>query len=100
MKAASHGGIAEARTNLLLCIGCSGKQGDVAEKVGPTQHTVRQVFNDLVQDGDRIKVRTAARWRSRLGEDGFDRLDSALRQVIALSEPSALPRMPQGGKKD
>jgi DNA-binding MarR family transcriptional regulator len=53
-----------------------------------------------MRDADRIKLQIEARWRELLGDAGFDRLDNALRQVIALSEPPALLPKPQSGKKD
>lgn len=130
MAKAGHGWFAQARGNILVYIGPKGiRQGDLAEKAGLTKQAVQQFVDDLVQDGivmrtaddtdararlvrltnagevamrdaDRIKVQIEARWRALLGDDDFDRLDRALRQVIALSEASALPRKPQGGKKD
>ncbi|WP_431298581.1 hypothetical protein [Tabrizicola sp. BL-A-41-H6] len=48
---------------------------------------------------DRIKLHIEARWRDNLGDAGVDRLGRAFSQVIALSEASALPPKPQGGKK-
>lgn len=53
-----------------------------------------------MRDADRIKVQIESRWRAFLGDDGFERLDSALRAVVALSAPPALLPTPQGGKKD
>ena len=130
MAAAGHGWFAQARGNLLVYIGPDGiRQGDLAEKAGLTKQAVQQFVDDLVQDGivmrtaddadararrvrltpegeaamrdaDRIKLQIETRWRALLGDAGFDRLDGALRQVIALSDPTALPPKPQSGKKD
>ncbi|MDP3263581.1 MAG: hypothetical protein Q8M59_11510 [Tabrizicola sp.] len=52
-----------------------------------------------MRGADRIKLHIKARWRNNRGDAGVDRLDSARRQVTALSEASALPPKPQGGKK-
>ncbi|RYI35695.1 MAG: MarR family transcriptional regulator [Acetobacteraceae bacterium] len=130
MAAAGHGWFAQARGNLLVYIGPSGiRQGDLAEKAGLTKQAVQQFIDDLVQDGivmraqddsdararrvsltpageaamrdaDRIKVQIEGRWRDALGDEGFERLDSALRQVIALPDLPDLPILPQSGKKD
>jgi DNA-binding MarR family transcriptional regulator len=130
MSAVGHDWFAQARGNILVYIGPGGiRQGDLAEKAGLTKQAVQQFVDDLVQDGivvraqddsdararrvsltpageaamrdaDRIKLQIETRWRDLLGDEGFDRLDSALRQVIALAAPSALPPIPQGGKKD
>lgn len=130
MAAAGHGWFAQARGNLLVHIGPKGiRQGDLAERASLTKQAVQQFVDELVEDGivmrtqdetdararlvrltpageaamrdaDRIKLQIETRWRGLLGDDGFDRLDSALRQVIAVSDPSALPLKPQGGKKD
>ena len=112
MAAAGHGWFAQARGNLLVYIGPSGiRQGDLAEKASLTKQAVQQFVDDLVKDGivmrtpddsdararvvrltpageaamrdaDRIKLEIEARWRERLGDDGFATLDSALRRVI------------------
>jgi DNA-binding MarR family transcriptional regulator len=130
MAAAGHGWFAQARGNILVHIGPSGiRQGDLAEKASLTKQAVQQFVDELVKDGivmrtqdesdararlvrltpageaamrdaDRIKVQIETRWRDLLGDAGFATLDSALRQVIALSDPTALPSKPQGGKKD
>jgi DNA-binding MarR family transcriptional regulator len=130
MAEAGHNWFAQARGNLLVYIGPKGiRQGDLAEKAGLTKQAVQQFVDDLVQDGivmrvqdesdararlvrltpageaamrdaDRIKVQIETRWRAILGDDGFARLDSALRQVIAEKPASALPPTPQSGKKD
>ena len=130
MAASGHGWFAQARGNLLVHVGPEGiRQGDLADKAGLTKQAVQQFVDDLVQDGivmrtpdtadararrvrltpageaamrdaDRIKLQIETRWRAHLGDAGFDRLDSALREVIALCDPSALPPKPQGGKKD
>jgi DNA-binding MarR family transcriptional regulator len=130
MAAAGHDWFAQARGNILVYIGPEGiRQGDLADKASLTKQAVQQFVDDLVKDGivmrtkddtdararlvrltpageaamrdaDRIKLMIEARWRTLLGDDGFDRLDSALRQLIALSDRSALPPKPQGGKKD
>ena len=129
MAAAGHGWFAQARGNILVYIGPNGiRQGDLAEKAALTKQAVQQFVDDLVKDGivmrtrddrdararwvrltpageaamrdaDRIKLAIETRWRGQLGDEGFARLDSALRQVIALSDPAALPRMQPGGKK-
>ena len=128
MAEAGHGWFAQGRGNILVYIGPDGiRQGELAEKAGLTKQAVQQFVDELVRDGivqrtpddtdararrvrltpageaamrdaDRIKVQIEDRWRKLLGNDGFTRLDDALRQVIAL--PSALPPKPQGGKKD
>jgi DNA-binding MarR family transcriptional regulator len=128
MAAAGHLWFAQARGNLLVHIGPSGiRQGDLAEKAGLTKQAVQQFVDELVRDGivertpderdararrvrltpageaamqdaDRIKLQIETRWRTLLGDDGFARLDEALRQVIALQ--ADLPPKPQGGKKD
>jgi DNA-binding MarR family transcriptional regulator len=130
MAAAGHGWFAQARGNILSHIGPDGiRQGDLAEKAGLTKQAVQQFVDDLVTDGivlrtpdetdararrvrltsageaamrdaDRIKVEIEARWRDLLGDAGFTTLDGALRQVIALSGPAALPPKSHGGKKD
>lgn len=130
MAEAGHGWFAQARGNLLVYIGPKGiRQGDLAEKAGLTKQAVQQFVDDLVQDGivmrvpddtdararlvcltpageaamqdaDRIKLQIETRWKAVLGEDGFARLDSALRQVIAETSASALPAKSQSGKKD
>ena len=130
MAAAGHGWFAQARGNILVHIGPSGiRQGDLAEKAGLTKQAVQQFVDDLVQDGivmrtqddtdararrvrltpageaamrdaDQIKLQIETRWRNLLGDAGFDQLDSALRQVIALEGQPDLPPQPQGGKKD
>ena len=130
MAGAGHGWFAQARGNLLVHIGPEGiRQSDLAEKAGLTKQAVQQFVDELVRDGivfrapderdararwvrltpageaamrdaDRIKLQIETRWRSLLGDAGFAALDSALRQVIALEAPSALPPHPQGGKKD
>ncbi|MFN5998867.1 MAG: MarR family winged helix-turn-helix transcriptional regulator [Paracoccaceae bacterium] len=112
MAAAGHGWFAQARGNLLVYIGPSGiRQGDLAEKASLTKQAVQQFVDELVKDGivmrtpddsdararvvrltpageaamrdaDRIKLEIEARWRERLGDDGFATLDSALRRVI------------------
>ena len=40
-----------------------------------------------------------ARWCALIGPRTFDRLDTALRDLIGLREAALLPK-PQGGKKD
>jgi DNA-binding MarR family transcriptional regulator len=130
MAAAGHGWFAQARGNIIVYIGPEGvRQGDLAEKALLTKQAVQQFVDELVKDGvvtriqdekdarvrwvrltplgeaamrdaDRIKLEIEARWRDFLGEAGFARLDSALRQVIALEGPAVLPPKPQGGKKD
>lgn len=130
MVAAGHGWFAQARGNILVHIGPSGiRQGDLAEKAALTKQAVQQFVDDLVKDGivtrtqddrdararwvrltpageaamrdaDRIKLAIETQWRALLGDEGFARLDSALRQVIALSEPATLPPKPSAGKKD
>lgn len=112
MAAAGHGWFAQARGNILVYIGPSGiRQGDLAEKASLTKQAVQQFVDELVKDGivmrtpddsdararvvrltpageaamrdaDRIKLEIEARWRERLGDDGFATLDSALRRVI------------------
>lgn len=130
MAAAGHGWFAQARGNILVYVGPKGiRQGDLAEKAGLTKQAVQQFVDDLVQDGivmrvqddkdararmirltaageaamrdaDRIKVQIETRWRETLGDDGFTRLDRALRQVIAQDPASDLPTKIQSGKKD
>lgn len=130
MAAEGHGWFAQARGNLLVYIGPGGiRQGDLAEKAALTKQAVQQFIDELVTDGivtrtqdekdararwirltplgeaamrdaDRIKVQIETRWRALLGDDGFARLDSALRQVISLSVAQALPTNAQSGKKD
>lgn len=130
MAAAGHGWFAQARGNLLVHIGPDGiRQTDLAERASLTKQAVQQFVDELEKDGivtrtrdktdararwirltpageaamrdaDRIKVEIETRWRHLLGDAGFATLDSSLRQVIALSDPSALPPKPQGGKKD
>jgi DNA-binding MarR family transcriptional regulator len=130
MAAAGHHWFAQARGNLLVHIGPDGiRQGDLAEKAGLTKQAVQQFVDELVRDGivmrvpdaadararrvcltpageaamrdaDRVKVEIETRWRARLGDEGFSRLDSALRQLILRPGPSGLPLDPQGGKKD
>jgi DNA-binding MarR family transcriptional regulator len=130
MAAAGHGWFAQARGNLLVHIGPDGiRQTDLAEKASLTKQAVQQFVDELEKDGivtrtrdetdararwirltpageaamrdaDRIKVEIETRWRDLLGDAGFATLDSSLRQVIALSDPSDLPPKPQGGKKD
>lgn len=130
MAEAGHTWFAQARGNILVYIGPKGiRQGDLAEKASLTKQAVQQFVDDLVQDGivmrtqdetdararlvrltpageaamrdaDRIKVQIETRWRELLGDDGFARLDSALRQVVAQKAASALPPKPQSGKKD
>lgn len=129
MSAAGHGWFAQARGNLLVHIGPHGiRQGDLAQKAGLTKQAVQQFVDELIDDGivrrvpdetdararlvcltqageaamrdaDRIKLDIEGRWRTLLGDKGFDLLDGALRQVIALP-PRALPPASQGGKKD
>ena len=112
MAAAGHGWFAQARGKILVYIGPSGiRQGDLAEKASLTKQAVQQFVDELVKDGivmrtpddsdararvirltpageaamrdaDRIKLEIEARWRERLGDDGFATLDSALRRVI------------------
>lgn len=128
MTDAGHGWFAQARGNLLVHIGPSGiRQGDLADRAGLTKQAVQQFVDELVRDGivlrapdetdararrisltpageaamrdaDRIKLEIETRWRAILGDDGFARLDHALRQVIALQ--ADLPGTPQCGKKD
>lgn len=130
MAAAGHVWFAQARGNILVHIGPNGiRQGDLAEKAGLTKQAVQQFVDDLVQDGivmrtqddsdararrvrltpageaamrdaDQIKLQIETRWRDLLGDTGFDKLDSALRQVIALEGQPVLPPKPQSGKKD
>lgn len=130
MAEAGHGWFAQARGNLLVHIGHDGiRQGELAEQAGLTKQAVQQFVDELVRDGivmrapdaadararrvrltpageaamrdaDRIKLQIEAQWRALLDDDGFDRLDRALRQAIALSKLSDLPLKPQGGKKD
>lgn len=130
MVAAGHAWFAQARGNILVYIGPNGiRQTELAEKAGLTKQAVQQFIDELeadgivhrtrdekdararwvrltpageaaMQDADRIKVQIETRWRTLLGDAGFARLDSALRQVIALQAASDLPPKPQGGKKD
>jgi DNA-binding MarR family transcriptional regulator len=130
MVAAGHGWFAQARGNLLVHIGPDGiRQTDLADRASLTKQAVQQFVDELVADGivtrtrdekdararwvrltpagesamqdaDRIKVEIESRWRSRVGDEGFARLDSLLRQVIAVSKPQALPSQLPGGKKD
>lgn len=130
MAEAGHGWFAQARGNILVHIGPKGiRQGDLAERSGLTKQAVQQFVDDLIQDGivmripdekdararivrltpageaamrdaDRIKVEIETRWREELGDDGFSRLDSALRQLIAQKSASDLPIKTPSGKKD
>ncbi len=52
-----------------------------------------------LRDADRIKAEIEARWCALIGPRTFDRLDTALRDLIGLREAALLPK-PQGGKKD
>jgi DNA-binding MarR family transcriptional regulator len=129
MVAAGHVWFAQARGNILVYIGPGGiRQAELADMASLTKQAVQQFVDELVADGivtrtrdekdararwvrltplgeaamrdaDRIKVEIETRWRDRIGDEGFARLDSTLRQVIALSEVPALPPMSQGGKK-
>ena len=124
MAAAGHGWFAQARGNILVHIGPDGiRQGDLAEKASLTKQAVQQFVDELVKDGivirtqddkdararlvrltpkgeaamqdaDRIKLEIETRWRNLLGDAGFAQLDQALRQVIAVSDPTALPPKP------
>jgi DNA-binding MarR family transcriptional regulator len=129
MVAAGHVWFAQARGNILVYIGPGGiRQAELADMASLTKQAVQQFVDELVADGivtrtrdekdararwvrltplgeaamrdaDRIKVEIETRWCDRIGDEGFARLDSTLRQVIALSEVPALPPMSQGGKK-
>ena len=124
MAAAGHDWFAQARGNILVHIGPDGiRQGDLAERASLTKQAVQQFVDELVKDGivmrtpddrdararlvrltpkgeaamqdaDRIKLEIETRWRNLLGDAGFAQLDHALRQVIAMSDPTALPPKP------
>lgn len=129
MVAAGHAWFGQARGNLMVHIGPKGlRQGDLVDRARLTKQAVQQFVDELVADGilmrgkddtdararwisltpagaaamrdaDRIKAEIEARWREAIGDQAFDRLDEALRDLIAARE-AALPPKPQGGKKD
>jgi DNA-binding MarR family transcriptional regulator len=112
MVAAGYAWFGQARANLLPHIGPGGvRQSDLVDRARLTKQAVQQFLDELEKDGiltrqpdktdararrvvlteaglsamrdaDRIKAEIEARWRDRLGNADFDRLDALLRRVI------------------